>query len=57
MRILVTGGAGYVGANVCQALRQAHHDVAIVDNFSTGLRSRVHAGTPVYAGSLLDGKG
>lgn len=33
MRILVTGGAGYIGAHTCVALLRAGHEVAILDNF------------------------
>lgn len=34
MKILVTGGAGYIGTHTCIELIQAHHDVVIVDNLS-----------------------
>jgi UDP-glucose 4-epimerase len=34
MRILVTGGAGYIGSHTCVALLEAGHDVAILDNLS-----------------------
>jgi len=34
MRLLVTGGAGYVGAHTCIVLLQAGHDIVVVDNFS-----------------------
>ncbi|GAB3330864.1 UDP-glucose 4-epimerase GalE [Marilutibacter aestuarii] len=34
MRILVTGGAGYIGAHTCVVLAERGHDVVIVDNFS-----------------------
>ncbi|KDR94632.1 UDP-glucose 4-epimerase [Peptoclostridium litorale DSM 5388] len=34
MRILVTGGAGYIGSHTCVELLSAGHDVVIVDNFS-----------------------
>ncbi len=35
-KILVTGGAGYVGSHVCKRLAQAGHDLLIVDNLTTG---------------------
>jgi UDP-glucose 4-epimerase len=43
MRILVTGGAGFVGSHVVDGFVQAGHQVTVVDNLSTGKRERVHA--------------
>jgi len=42
MRILVTGGAGFIGSHVVDAFIAAGHEVSIVDNLSTGSRARVH---------------
>ena len=40
-RILVTGGAGFLGSHLCERLVEAGHDVLCVDNFFTGTRENV----------------
>jgi UDP-glucuronate decarboxylase len=40
-RILVTGGAGFLGSHLCDRLVEAGHDVLCVDNFFTGRRANV----------------
>jgi UDP-glucuronate decarboxylase len=40
-RVLVTGGAGFLGSHLCDRLVRAGHEVLCVDNFFTGLRSNV----------------
>jgi UDP-glucose 4-epimerase len=41
MRALVTGGAGFIGSNLVDALLDAGHEVAVVDNLSTGRASNL----------------
>lgn len=41
MRVLVTGGAGFIGSHVVDALIECHHDVAVIDNLSSGKREFV----------------
>jgi UDP-glucose 4-epimerase len=41
MRILVTGGAGFIGSNVADRYLQDGHEVAILDDLSTGLRANL----------------
>lgn len=43
MKLLVTGGAGYIGSHVVHAAEAAGHDCVVVDNLSTGLSDRVSA--------------
>ncbi len=40
-RILVTGGAGFLGSHLCERLLEAGHDVLCVDNYFTGRRSNL----------------
>jgi UDP-glucose 4-epimerase len=42
MRIIVTGGAGFVGSHIVDAYITAGHQVIVVDNLSTGKRENVH---------------
>jgi UDP-glucose 4-epimerase len=42
MRILVTGGAGFIGSNLVYALVSGGHDVGIVDDLSAGKRENIH---------------
>lgn len=42
MRILVTGGAGYVGTHALLQLLRAQHDVIVLDNFANGSREALH---------------
>jgi UDP-glucose 4-epimerase len=41
MRILVTGGAGFIGSHLVEAYLAEGHEVAVVDNLATGRRSNV----------------
>ena len=54
MRVLVTGGAGYIGAHVVRALQRDGHMVAVLDDLSSGSRDRLSPDTPLFLGSVLD---
>ena len=54
MKLLVTGGAGYVGSVCAQVLVEAGHEVVVVDNFSTGNRGAVPAGARLVEGDVRD---
>ena len=47
MRVLVVGGAGYIGSHMVRLLDRAGHHVVVLDNLSTGFREAVTAGTLV----------
>jgi UDP-glucose 4-epimerase len=53
MRILVTGGAGYIGSHAVKALRKAGHEICVFDNLSTGHEWAVLSGKLVR-GDLED---
>jgi UDP-arabinose 4-epimerase len=53
MRVLVTGGAGYIGSHTAKALSRSGHGSVVLDNFSTGHRWAVKWG-PVIDGDLAD---
>lgn len=54
MRILVTGAAGFIGSHVAEAFLAAGHEVAIVDDLSTGARANVPRGARLYEQDIRD---
>ena len=56
MKILVTGGAGYIGSHATYLLIERGFDVVVVDNLSTGHREAVHEKAKFYAGDIGDYK-
>jgi UDP-glucose 4-epimerase len=51
---LLTGGAGYIGAHIARSFRQAGLGVVVVDDLSTGDRSRLPDGVTLIEASVLD---
>jgi UDP-glucuronate decarboxylase len=49
-KILVTGGAGFLGSHLCERLLDAGHEVLCVDNFFTGTKENVRhlLGSPLF---------
>ena len=52
-RVLVTGGAGYIGSHACKRLSEAGHEPVCFDGFLTGWRDAVRFG-PLIEGNLLN---
>lgn len=56
MKVLVTGGAGYIGSVVVEELLREKHEPVVFDNLSEGHRESVPAQVPLIQGDLRDGK-
>ena len=54
MKLLVTGGAGYIGSVVTSLLLDAGHDVTVLDDLSTGHAEAVPAGATFLQGRVHD---
>jgi UDP-glucose 4-epimerase len=57
VKLLVTGGAGYIGSVVTHQLLEAGHEAVVFDDLSTGSESAVPEGTRLLRGDLLDAEG
>ena len=54
MKVLVTGGAGYIGSHAVRELREAGHEIAVLDDLSRGHRRSVPPDVPLVRGDLGD---
>ena len=54
MRILVLGGAGYIGSHTVYELVDAGYEVIVVDNLLTGFKEAVHPQAKFYEGDIRD---
>jgi UDP-glucose 4-epimerase len=54
VKVLVTGGAGYIGSVVANQLARSGHETVVLDNFSKGHAEAVPEGTRPVRGNLLD---
>ncbi len=56
MKILVTGGAGFIGSHIVDAYISSGHEVVVLDNLSTGKKSNVHPRATLVEASIGDAK-
>src|SRR5215472_4270276 len=56
MKVLVTGGAGFIGSHVAEGMLAAGHGVAVIDNESTGKRENVPHGAAYFRGDVARGE-
>ncbi len=54
MKVLVTGGAGYIGSHVVMHLCEAGHDVVVIDDLSLGDKKAVDSKATFIQGSILN---
>jgi UDP-glucose 4-epimerase len=54
MKILVTGGAGFIGSHVVDAYVTAAHEVAVLDNMATGREENVNPAARLYRADVRD---
>lgn len=53
-KVLVTGGAGFIGSHVVDAYRAEGHTVGVFDNLSTGKKEYVPEGVTLFEGDIID---
>jgi UDP-glucose 4-epimerase len=57
MRVLVTGGAGFIGSHIVDQLITNGHQPFVVDDLSSGSKENVAAGVPIYEVDIRDADG
>jgi len=53
-RILITGGAGFIGSHLAEKLIAANYSVSVIDNLSTGSKTNLHAKAKFYQKDIQD---
>lgn len=56
MKILVTGGAGFIGSHLVDRLIKGGHDVVVIDNLSTGKKENLNSKAKFYKIDIRDPK-
>jgi len=56
LKILVTGGAGFIGSHIVDGLLAAGHEVAVIDDLSSGTRDNLPPAVPLHVVDIVDGR-
>lgn len=54
MKVLITGGAGYIGSHIANKLHSLGHEVHVIDNLSYGIKQSLSSGIRFYEVDILD---
>lgn len=54
MRVLITGGAGFIGSHIVDACRAAGHQPFVIDDLSSGSKDNLPANVPLFAVDICD---
>ena len=54
MRILLTGGAGFIGSHIAESYVSLGHEILVVDNLSNGVKAQVPDGARLVVGDITD---
>ncbi|GGF25924.1 UDP-glucose 4-epimerase [Halobacillus andaensis] len=54
MKVLVTGGAGFIGSHIAEELLKQHYEVVVVDNLITGNRENIPLGVTFYQADVRE---
>lgn len=54
MRVLITGGAGFIGSHIVDQLKAAGHEPFVIDDLSSGFRQNVPTGVPLFQVDVRD---
>ncbi|MDG5787893.1 NAD-dependent epimerase/dehydratase family protein [Evansella sp. AB-P1] len=54
MKVLITGGAGFIGSHIVEELLKNHYEVVVLDNFITGHKKNIPIGVKYYEADIRD---
>ena len=56
MKVIVTGGAGFIGSHIVDGLLAAGHRVVVIDDLSSGSRDNLPPEVEIHVVDIVDGK-